>query len=66
MAYARRAALLAEELAEWFAIYRQRSAHASPWLLNSSERAQLEDRSAVLQDLVGRLRDISSELVALR
>lgn len=66
MAYARRAALLAEDLDEWWTIYKNRSATVPPWAMNSSQRAALEDRCAALQDLVWQLRNISSELVALR
>ncbi|HEY2202831.1 MAG TPA: hypothetical protein VGH56_13170 [Solirubrobacteraceae bacterium] len=66
MAYARRAAILAEDLDEWWTIYTRRSATLDPWVYDSSQRAALEDRCAVLEDLVRRLRDISSELAALR
>lgn len=66
MAYARRAALLADELDAWYAMYKRRRVSVDPWLLNSSQRSALEERINVLQRIIVQLQDISSELVALR
>jgi hypothetical protein len=66
MAYARRAASLAEDLAEWHQIYARRERTTDPWVYNSSDRAALTERVLTLQRLVGQLNDVASELVALR
>lgn len=66
MAYARRAAALADELADWHRVYVARDRAAPAWTYDSSERAALQDRIVELQRMVIQLQDVASGLVALR
>lgn len=65
-AYARRANALADELDDWWAIYKTRLAGNPPFLWSQKEADVLEARTDRLQDLIIQLRNVASELTSLR
>jgi len=66
MAYARRAALLAEDLNAWALGYRDVAFGPDHRLVNWQRRDRAESRAYGIEDLVAQLRDISMQLAALR
>jgi hypothetical protein len=66
MAYARRAASLAEDLREWYAIYHNRIESEANWGLGLPDMDVIVERERVLSDLVDQLRQVSVTLAALR
>jgi hypothetical protein len=65
-AYARRAALLAEDLREWYAIYHNRIERSGDWWTYDTEADVIVERERVLSDLVDQLQHVSIELATLR
>lgn len=66
MAFARRAALLAEDLAEWQAIYHQQYMVDGEWGLYEPNIAVIAERDRQLKEMVQELQDVSVRLTALR
>lgn len=64
-AYARRAASLAEELADWWFVYKTRAAHTHALVYDARQADALEDRAEAIYELAQRLREIALRIEAL-
>jgi hypothetical protein len=65
-AYARRAAILAEDLAEWISFYRTRALPERSAYISYRTAVIADNRWPQLEDLVARLQEISIDILALR
>jgi hypothetical protein len=66
MSYARRAALLAEDLNEWVPFYRRMSTPDAYLFTDERRVARADDRWCAIEDLVVRLQEISIDIASIR